>query len=458
MTEQGDTDPASQVPTHEDPTDPEPTSSPSDAGGRGNGIAAVLIQFLRFRYADRRDRRGLAKDERRDANRKREARPSLSERFTAWRVKSMAGLKRAMGNVAFLMALIGSGFGQTMWWASQTGAPIWFVLSFAITLECGMVGADAEATRRRRMHRSATTLRLVSWSLAAFATGSQVAHFSVDGVVARFGETEIQGSPQLGIGFGLITLSGFLIRTLSENARVNDALLDDGYIRPLGAARWLNFPRVAWATRRLLIDQPHLDVEEAWQQCRRRRGSRTSWTSRAAYMLGRRRGVQEHSASVRARAQTSPPVPDAVGELPPSTVEIEQPAPAQALVSPAKTEAPSGDVPSRQTRSSTPHSASTDAGPDDSEWLEKLRPAAEHMVECDDWFSQNNIRAITGDLSNTEGVGKGRAKRLLAMLEEHFPQHRPNPIENREDHRRNLLLATDKAKGGVTLAAVSSFG
>lgn len=224
-----------------------------------------------------------ARHERRQHSRDRRSVRRGSTTGDGWLSRSLAHGQRSLGEIAFVMALIGSAFGQTLWWASTLNIPSAFALSFSATFEAIMLGADRRAMDRRRRHRNATTLRALSWLFAGVAAWMQLSHFSTPGVVAEVFGMQIHGSLQLGIAFTALTIGGFLIHTLSGNARVNDTLIDEGYIRPLGAGRW-TYPLRAFRARRLLVDQPHLTVEQAWERTRTPR--RGSHSARAAYRLG----------------------------------------------------------------------------------------------------------------------------------------------------------------------------
>lgn len=301
-------------------------------------------------------------------------------------------------SIGWLMALIGSGVGQLAWWSSQF--PLWLAGAFAVAFEAIMIGAGRKARERRMRRRPALSLRLVA--LSAAITGAALNWFHLSDprtVISAFGST-IVGSLQLGAAFALFTAAGFLVHELAENAAVNDALRDHDYIHPLGA-RWL-FILSAVRTKLLMIDQPQLSTEQAWQQVRRPRRPRR--TARAAFAVGR--------ASARTRPKQQQAAKDEADAEPVAAETSSAPAAEPARSSPTHDDSLEGDTVELAAVPASDADASPAADPD-----EQVTELAALLATGQD---------ITGPrAAEMFGCSERTGRRLINRAKHLHDQHRP---------------------------------
>lgn len=186
-------------------------------------------------------------------------------RLGAWLSARWNGLIGHMSDAAFMTGLLGSGLGQLSYWATKF--PFVMALSFALTFEMAMVGISRRVRNRRIQELPAGALHTIGWGAALGASGWNLIHLSDPTVVVRFawingGAPLFTGGPVVGASFATLALIGFLIHEQSEKYYVEDALAAKGRkIQRIGAARFLNYPRVSWKVWRTKIADPSVDVD-----------------------------------------------------------------------------------------------------------------------------------------------------------------------------------------------------
>ncbi|MBA8827841.1 hypothetical protein FHX42_005248 [Saccharopolyspora lacisalsi] len=268
--------------------------------------------------AEKRRQRRKDADARFERRQARKAARTRGE-WNTWYDKSLARIKAAPDNIlgslsgmTFVSALIGSGLGQLSYWSTKF--PFAVAIFFALTFEFGMVGMSRKARLRREQQASATAMRGLSWCAALGAGALNFFHLSDPAVVVRFawingGKPLFHGSPALGTSFAAITAIGFLVHEVSEYYHVTDRLRAAAKIsepKPIGFGRWVFYSDHAWRTKKLLIDQPTLTVEQAWERTRKPRPARPG--ARVGYAIGRKVGGK--------RIKVAPPTP--VGKAAPA--------------------------------------------------------------------------------------------------------------------------------------------
>lgn len=268
-----------------------PAGQEQDTNGqpRRSGMAGLVAELFEQR---RRSKAAAAAERRKDREHKQELKDQkrrgrdLAPRTSSEGLlaRSAARVRRGLGEGAFYLGIAGAVLGQTMWWSSTLKLPPYLAIAFSAAIEAMMISADQIAMDRRRSGRPAASLRILSWVLAAVSAGMLYTHFSRPGVVATMFGEPIYGGPGVGAAFAALTTGAFVFHTFAGNARVNDTLRDKGLIKPLGGARWLHYPQHALRAKRMLIDRPHLSVEQAWEATRAPRRATTS--ARGAYRLG----------------------------------------------------------------------------------------------------------------------------------------------------------------------------
>jgi hypothetical protein len=275
-----------------EPVAPERDAEPRNAEQQKpvlRGLGAIIYaraQAREMRRNGRAERRNRARISRADAKavrRNGSAGPATRGGILGW-LRDLPTHALGIGvTVGWLMALAGSAVGQLAWWSSEF--PWWIACLFALTFEAIMVGAGARARARRVKGRPAATLRMVSLGAAAMAAVMQVVHLGDPTTKINLFGHVITGSPALGWAFFGFTVAGFAVHELSEAAAINDRLREQGIAKPLGK-RWF-FLRHAIRARLLLIDQPHMSVDEAWRLTARRSDGTESGGYRAGFAAGR---------------------------------------------------------------------------------------------------------------------------------------------------------------------------
>lgn len=136
------------------------------------------------------------------------------------------------------------------------------------------------AWRRYRAVRAGESVAWLTpgvWSLALVAAAMNVWH----------GATRSGGSLQVGVGYGLASLVGFaLVELLARHERHADSARQR---RRVGVARWLRFPRLAWAAWTRQVEMgPAGEAGEAWRQVWVDRFGVEPGSTRAQRRAGRR--------------------------------------------------------------------------------------------------------------------------------------------------------------------------